>query len=193
MAHDTLMLIAQLSGLRINVLANRFGCDTNLARGIHTRLADVLAAMIEDQRKVLTAEGMLAMACATADEEDAFFDLHHYHSAFYEKWLVEPVALLDDYLVDDLTREYFDFREARWFFCDGVLPIAEPVEADKLCGLATIIAEIEDITGARFSVDHVYYSEAEAEAAWWERTGHDPIRSSEQGMPASPEAERSGR
>lgn len=174
MAYNTLMLIAQLSGLRINVLANRLGCDTDLARGVHTRLAKVLAAMIEDQRRILTAEGVCAMARGMVDEDDAFFDLHHYQSAFYEKWLVEPVALLDDYLVDELTREYFDFRERRWYFCDGVLPILEPVEADKLCGLAGIIAEIEDITGARFSVDHVYYSEAEAEAAWWERTGHDP-------------------
>ena len=76
--------------------------------------------------------------------------------------------------MDGFTREYFDFRERRWYFCDGALPIVEPVEADKLCGLAGIIAEIEDISGARFSVDHVYYSEAEAEAAWWERTGHNP-------------------
>ena len=49
-----------------------------------------------------------------------------------------------------------------------------PVPADKLCGLANIIAEIEDVTGARFSVENVYYSEAEAEAAWWESTGADP-------------------
>ena len=49
-----------------------------------------------------------------------------------------------------------------------------PVPADKLCGLAEIIAEIEDISGARFSVENVYYSEAEAEAAWWESTGADP-------------------
>ncbi len=166
MAHNTLMLIAQLSGLRINVLANRLGCDTDLARGIHTKLAGNLAAMIEDQRKILAAEGVLAMARGTADEEDAFYDLHHYQSANHEKWLVETVALLNDYLVDDFTREYFDFREGRWYFCDGVLPIVEPVAADKLCGLAEIIAEIEDINGARFSVDHVYYSEAEAEAAW---------------------------
>ena len=49
-----------------------------------------------------------------------------------------------------------------------------PVPAGKLCGLAAIIAEIEDISGARFSVDNVYYSEAEAEAAWWESTGANP-------------------
>lgn len=49
-----------------------------------------------------------------------------------------------------------------------------PVEAEKLCGLVGIITDIEDITGARFCVDQVYYSEEEAEAAWWESTGHDP-------------------
>ena len=49
-----------------------------------------------------------------------------------------------------------------------------PVPADNLCGLAEIIAEIEDISGARFSVENVYYREAEAEAAWWESTGANP-------------------
>lgn len=174
MAYDTLMLIAQLSGLRINVLANRLGCDSDLARGVHTTLAGILAAMIEDQRRILAAEGVRAMSRGTADEEDAFYDLHHYQSAYHEKWLVEPVALLDDYLVDDFTREYYDFREQRWYFCDGVLPIVEPVAPEKLCGLAGVVAEIEDISGARFTTDHVYYSEAEAEAAWWASTGNDP-------------------
>ena len=135
MAHNTLMLIAQLSGLRINVLANRLGCDTEFARGVHTKFVDVLAEMIQGQRNVLAAERVLASARGTADEEDAFFDLHHYHSAYHEKWLAEAVALLDDYLVDEVTREYFDFREGRWYFCDGVLPIVEPVAAEKLCGL----------------------------------------------------------
>ncbi|MFC3208583.1 hypothetical protein [Aquamicrobium soli] len=56
MAHDTLMLIAQLSGLRINVLVNRLICDTEFARRVHSKLAGALAAMIEDQRKIFTAE-----------------------------------------------------------------------------------------------------------------------------------------
>ena len=55
MAHNTLMLVAQLAGLRIHVLANRLGCDPDLARSIHDKLASVLASMIEDQRKILTA------------------------------------------------------------------------------------------------------------------------------------------
>lgn len=174
MAHNTLMLVAQLAGLRIHILANRLGCDTDLARSIHDKLASVLATMIEDQHKTLAAERVLADARGTSDEEDAFFDLHHYQTAYYETWLVEPVALLDDYLVDDLGREYFDFRTGDWHHRDGEVPIAVPVPAGKLCGLARIIAEIEDVSGASFSVENVYYSEAEAEAAWWERTGADP-------------------
>ena len=174
MAHDTLMLIAQLSGLRINVLANRLGCDTELARGVHTKLADTLAEMIEDQLTIRTAEGVRAMTRGMADEEDAFYDLHHYQSAYHEKWLIETVDLLDGYLVDDFTREYYNFHTRSWHYRDTEVPIAVPVEAEKLCGLAAIIAEIEDITGVRFSIDHVYYSEAEAEAAWWEATGANP-------------------
>lgn len=174
MAHNTLMLVAQLAGLRINVLANRLGCDTDLARSIHDKLASILASMIEDQRKILAAERVLADARGTSDEEDAFFDLHHYRSAYFETWLMETVALLDDYLVDDLTHEYFNFRTGHWHHRDGEVPIVVPVPADGLWGLADIIAEIEDNCGVRFSVDQVYYSEVEAEAAWWENTGEDP-------------------
>lgn len=174
MAHNNLMLVAQLSGLRINVLANRLGCDTELASGVHDLLAEKLAKMIDAQRNILAADRALVSARGTEGEEDAFFDQHHYQTAWYETWLVEPIALLDDYLIDELTHEYFDFREARWYFMDGVLPIVERVPNDKLCGLAEIIQEIEEISGARFTVENVYYSEAEAEAAWWERTGHDP-------------------
>lgn len=173
MAHNNLMLVAQLSDLRVLVLANRLGCDTELARTVHDRLAAKLAEMIEAQRNILDADRALAAARGTEGKEDAFYDLHHYQTAWYETWLMEAIALLDDYLVDDLTNEYFDFHTGRWHHRDGEVPIAVPVPADKLRGLAAIIAEIEDISGARFSVDNVY-SEAEAEAAWWESTGANP-------------------
>jgi hypothetical protein len=168
------MLLARLSGLRILVLANRLGCDTELARSVHDTLAAKLAEMIAAQRRIVAADRARVAARGTEDEEDAFFDLHHYQSEYFETWLLETVALLDDYLVDDLTHEYFDFRSGDWHHQDGEVPIAVPVSAEKLCGLASIIAEIEDVSGARFSVQNVYYSEAEAEAAWWRSTGGDP-------------------
>lgn len=174
MAHNTLMLVAQLAGVRIQVLANRLGFDTDLARTVHDKLADVLAAMIEDQRKILAAERMLVAARGTSDEEDAFFDLHHYRTSYVERWTFETIALLDERVVDDFTHEYLDCRTGRWHHRDGEVPIAVPVPADRLCGLADIIAEIEDSCCVSFSVDQVYYSEAEAEAAWWESTGNDP-------------------
>jgi hypothetical protein len=174
MAHDTLTLVAQLSGLRILVLANRLGCDTGLARTVHDRLAVKLAEMMDAQRRILAAERASTIARGTADEEDAFYDLHHYHAAWYETWLIEPIALLDAYQVDDLTNEYFDFRTGDWHDRDGEVPITVPVPAGKLCGLASIIAAIEDVSGTRFTVENVYYSEAEAEAAWWESTGASP-------------------
>lgn len=174
MAHNNLLLVAQLSGLRIQVLANRLGCNSDLARSVHDKLASLLAEMLEGQRKILAAERVLLAARRTPDEEDAFFDLHHYRSAYYETWLVETVALLDDYLVDDFTHEYFNFRTGCWHDRDGEEPIVVPVTTTKLCGLAEVIAEIEDTSGVRFSVNQVYYSEAEAEAAWWESTGNDP-------------------
>jgi hypothetical protein len=174
MARNTLMLVAQLSGLRINVLANRLGCDTELARGVHDVLAEKLAKMIDAQRKILAAGRVLVATRGTEEEEDAFYDLHHYEMAYWETWLIEPVALLDDYVDDDLTDEYLNIRTGEWHPRDGEVPIRVPVPAGKLCGLAKIVSEIEEISGARFTVENVYYSEAEAEAAWWESTGHDP-------------------
>jgi hypothetical protein len=168
------MLVAQLSGLRILVLANRLGCETDLERTVHDTLAAKLAKMIDAQRKILAAKRARVAARGTEDEEDAFYDLHLYMTAYYETWLVEPVALLDEYLVDGLTHEYFNFSTGEWHLRDSEVPIAVPVPAEKLCGLANIIAEIEDVSGARFSVENVYYSETEAEIAWWESSGADP-------------------
>ena len=88
--------------------------------------------------------------------------------------LLQAGVLLGEYLVDDLTNEYFNFYTGEWHHHDSEVPIAVPVPADKLCGLAEIIAEIEDISGARFSIENVYYSEAKAEAAWWKSSGADP-------------------
>jgi hypothetical protein len=174
MAHNTLTLVAQLSGLRILVLANRLGFDSEFARTVHDSLAAKLAEMIQAQRNILAAHRARVAARGTVDEVDAFYDLHHYQTAWYKTWLIEAIALRDDYLVDDLTNEYFDFNTGEWHHRDGEVPIAVPVPANKLCGLAAIIAEVEDISGVRFSVENVYYSEAQAEAAWWESTGANP-------------------
>jgi hypothetical protein len=156
MAHNTLLLVAQLAGLRIHVLANRLGCDTELARSVHDTLAAKLANMIDAQRKILAAERARVAARGTEDEEDAFYDLHHYQMAYYETWLIEPIALLDEYLVDDLTNEYFDFNTGELHLRDSDVPITVPVPREKLSGLAEIIAEIENVSAARFSVENVY-------------------------------------
>lgn len=171
---SNMMLFTELSGFRVLVLANRLGCDNDIARNVHERLAAKLAEMIEGQRKILEGKRARILARGSSEEEDAALDLDYYRSTYYEKWLIEPVALLNDHMVDHSTNEYFDFRAGRWYFCDGVLPIVEPVRADKLCGLAEIIARIEDVSGVAFTVEHVYYSEEEAEAAWWQATGADP-------------------
>ena len=174
MAHDTLMLIAQLSGLRINVLANRLGCDTDLARRVHDKLASVLATIIGDQRNILAAQRASMAARGTPDEDDARLDLYDYQVAYHEKWLTESVDLLEGYRVDEFTNEYYNFHTGSWHYRDTEVPIAVPVATERLCGLAAIIAEIEDISSARFTVDRVYYSEAEAEAVWLEENSDHP-------------------
>ena len=82
MAHNTLMLVAQLSGLRILVLANRLACDTDLARSVHDTLAAKLAKMIDAQRNTLAADRARVAARGTEDQQDAFYDLHHYQTAY---------------------------------------------------------------------------------------------------------------
>lgn len=173
MAHNTLMQIADLSGFRVLVLANRLGCDNDIARQVHDKLAGVLAGMIEAQRNILAAERVLAAARGTSGEEDAFYELHHYHTSYYETWLDEAVALLDAYLVDDSTNEFFNFKTGCWNHWDHEVPFIVPVPADMLCGLAKIITQIEDAYGISFTIRHVCYSEAEAEGIWWKTIGKD--------------------
>ena len=94
MAYDTIMLIAQLSGLRVNVLANRLACESDLARSVHDKLASTLAAMIEDQRKIRKAESNAVMARGTLDQDDARLDLYDYQVAYHDRWLAETIDLL---------------------------------------------------------------------------------------------------
>ncbi|MEZ5784330.1 MAG: hypothetical protein R3D70_22540 [Rhizobiaceae bacterium] len=168
------MLIAQLSGLRVNVLANRLACESDLARSVHDKLASTLAAMIEDQRKIRKAESNAVMARGTLDQDDARLDLYDYQVAYHDRWLAETIDLLDGYVVDEFTHEYYNFHTRSWHHRDTDVPIAVPLAAEKLCGLSSVIAEIEDVSGARFGVDRVYYSEAEAEEAWLQDNSDHP-------------------
>lgn len=166
MANTITTFVAQLSGLRVRTLINRRDCANDIARHAHTRLARVLAEMVVDLCKISTAERDYAKACRSGDGEDEGYELAYCRERFAETWQEEPIALLDDAWVDRSTGEYFDREADRWFFCDGVLPIIVPVDADMLCGLKTIIAEIEDVSGTSFTIEHVCYSEMAAETAF---------------------------
>lgn len=169
MAHTNTntFLVAQLSGLRVRTLINRGACEHDFVRKAHDRLVVVLDEMIADLSQIIKAEHDHSNACRNGGGEDEGFDLAYYRERFAENWQEQPIALLDDAYIDRATGEYFDRPAGRWFVCDGTLPIIVPVGPDMLCGLRAIIAEIENASGTSFTIEHVYYSEIDAEAAFY--------------------------
>jgi len=53
---QNLTLAATLSGFRLIVLANRFGCDTDLSRELHDRLVEGLEAATARVRTIMALE-----------------------------------------------------------------------------------------------------------------------------------------
>ncbi|MBB6414060.1 hypothetical protein [Mesorhizobium sangaii] len=160
MAHNNLMLVAQLSGLRI-----RFSPTVSAATAI-SRAASTANLHLSSLKwwkvsaRSSPPSGALAAALGTSDVEDVFFDLQ---TAYCETGCSKPSRFWTRIW---WTTSLMNFQlPHRTMVSPRQVPIVVAVPANKLRSLAEIITEIEDTSGVRFSVDQVYYSEPEAEAA----------------------------
>lgn len=157
------------------VYAHRHNCNTAWAREINMRLTNTLHMMYQDHCNIVDAAEWFIKAIGTREEERANLEIQRHRHRWHENWLDGPIPLLDSYRFDPSTNEYTDRRTGRTYtLAPDAAPIVVPVKAAQLCGLADIIVRVEETAGVRFSIDHVYYSEADAEAAGWKRAGLEP-------------------
>ncbi|AVA24414.1 hypothetical protein NXC24_PB00489 (plasmid) [Rhizobium sp. NXC24] len=100
---QNLMLHTKLSGFRLVVLANRFGCDTEFSRALHDRLIEGLDAARVRIRTIMALE----RSVLAGDDEYAAYRLAGENEMFERV----TINLLDELEIDFDTHEY---RIQRW-------------------------------------------------------------------------------
>ncbi|MBB2687777.1 UNVERIFIED_ORG: hypothetical protein GGD47_005420 [Rhizobium etli] len=150
------MLFTKLSGFRLVVLANRFGCDTDFSRVLHDRLIEGLEAAIGRVRIIMALErNVLA-----GHDEFAEYQLEG-ETEIFERFRID---LLDHIEIDFDTHEYRinggDWSTALTADYTGVdieYPELVTLTNDELGSLAPIIRGITRETGVAVNAGRVVY------------------------------------
>lgn len=95
---QNLMLYTKLTGFRLVVLANRFGCDTEFSRELHDRLAEGLEAAIAQIQTIMALERSLL----ADNDEFATYQLEGTVEIFGSF----TINMLDELEIDYETHEY---------------------------------------------------------------------------------------
>ncbi len=158
MATDqNLMHYTRLSGFRLVVLANRFGCDSEFSRELHDRLLEGLEAAIGRVRTIMALE----RSVFTGDDEFAEYQLEGETEIFGRFTII----LLDDLEIDFDTHEYRinggDWIVALTADLTGVdidYPELVALTVDELGSLAPIIKDITRETGIAVNASRVVFT-----------------------------------
>ncbi|MFC3721888.1 hypothetical protein [Neoaquamicrobium sediminum] len=160
------LLFAKLSGFRVLVLANRLGCDNDLARQAHDALVRHLDRLIGLLRQESNAHLALARNTDPAQAEDLDEDLHHARCLIDDFIHEGRHALLDFVDVDHFTHEWYDRYEGTWRW--GTNPVMNDVSNRTLCGLREIMHRIWRETRLGFDayLDEVSSEKVDPDIFW---------------------------
>lgn len=154
---QNLMLYTKLSGFRLVVLANRFGCETDFTRALHDRLLEGLEVGIG---RVLTIMA-LERSVLTGDDEFAEYQLEGETEIFGRF----TITLLDDLETDFDTHEYrindgdwINALTADYTGVDIDYPELVALTVDELGSLAPIIKVITRDTGIAVNASRVGFT-----------------------------------
>ncbi|OWO92894.1 hypothetical protein B5E41_20900 [Rhizobium esperanzae] len=153
---QNLALYTELSGFRLVVLANRFGCDTDVSRKLHERLLDGLEAAAGRIRTIMALE----RSVLAGDDEYAAYRLEGETEIFGRL----TINLLDELDIDFDTHEYRvnggDWSIAFTADYTGVdidYPELIALTDDELGSLAPVIKDITRETGIAVTASRVSY------------------------------------
>ncbi|KQW26341.1 hypothetical protein ASE36_20360 [Rhizobium sp. Root274] len=154
---QNLMLYTRLSGFRIVVLANRFGCETDFTRALHDRLLEALEAGIGRVRTIMASE----RSVLTGDDEFAEYQLEGETEIFGRF----TITLLDDLETDFDTHEYrindgdwINALTADYTGVDIGYPEMVALTVDEFGSLAPIIKNIKRETGITVNASRVVFA-----------------------------------
>jgi len=153
---QNLALYTKLSGFRLVVLANRFGCETDVSRKLHERLLEGLEAAAGRIRTIMALERSIL----AGDDEYAAYRLEG-ETEIFERF---SIILLDELDIDFDTHEY-RINGGDWcialtadYTCVDIdYPELVALTDDELGSLAPIIKEITRETGIAVNASRVSY------------------------------------
>lgn len=158
---QNLMLHTKLSGFRLVVLANRFGCDTTFLRALHDRLIEGLDAAHARLRTIMALE----RSVLAGDDDYAAYRLTGENEMF-ERFTIN---LQDELEIDFDTHEYRinggGWTNALSADCDGVdidYPRLVAMCETELGSLAAIVRDIRQETGIVIHAARVVYTTYES-------------------------------
>lgn len=154
--NSRVVFYAQLSGFRLNVKANRFGCDTEFARAAHDKLIAYLDDAISHVQQVLKVEKQLTATSNQAEIVDLSETLFGLNNWFNDRYVEGAAIPLVDFLyVDESTNEWCD-KSGKWHYLDTA-PEMRDVANKRLYGLRRIMNAIRSETGMNFSAYELKY------------------------------------
>ena len=170
---QALLLMVKLSGFKLLVRANRFGCDTDLARDAHDMLLAYIDEFREDLGDVVACwHALLAERDPRKAEDIAYqfrdrridvehFWLHNHHPYVLGGWRCADKP--DGFRIPDQF-DYELFGSKHW-----VRELAD----EELCGLRPILDQLTEETGQIIPAVAIYYRPTPDRAAVWEDTDFD--------------------
>ena len=155
---DTLALITALSGYKLVIRANRFGCDAELARDAHDMVLDLLDELIADLRKLMSLWFSYLREADPQRREDLAFDLERQFQMIDGYWMVHDVHLaIGGFRKVDEDGRFFNPVSRRFDVLEGELDLVVNIPDELLCGLGAILDRIEDECSAQFQRCMVFY------------------------------------
>lgn len=154
-SEEALNLIVKLAGFRLLVRANRFGCDSDLARLAHDNVVDVLRVVSERLSNHIDQICDVFRETDPGEREELLYHLEQCDRALERDWFdICPVGgwqpTSEDGSFTNPVTGQADIAVSR-------APVAIAVNPDRLCRLPDILEEIADECAIRFDMEIVFY------------------------------------
>lgn len=160
---QALMLIARLAGFRLLVQANRFGCDSDLARAAHDNVIAVLDGYRSDLAELIELECEAGRETDPDRKDDLIYHLVQCQRAADRNWYdCQPFELggwqraqADGSFLDPVTGVPAAATET---------PVVIVLPQGRLCGLPAILDAIAEECAISFHYVALYYRPKERSA-----------------------------
>lgn len=150
-----LQLIVKLAGSKLLVRANRFGCDSDLAREAHDNVIEILDGLREELGRLIDLACAAARAGDPQEQDDLLYHLRQLQMGMERDWYEpQPYGLGGWRRIDG--ESFFNPVTGRTQPIGDELVI-QPIPEARLCGLPAILDELADECAVTFDCEIVFW------------------------------------